>query len=157
MSETAAYIIYTSGSTGRPKGVVVGHRQIVNYIEGVNERMRFPSAASFALMQPLAFDGSATVLFSSLCKGGCLHIISEPVATDSVALGAYSESKQIACLKIVPSHLAALQSSARWEHLLPRCRLILGGDDSALCPFNAFGFPPGTIRSRLPQPPACYL
>jgi len=34
-----AYVIYTSGSTGRPKGVCIEHRNIVNYVLGVAERL----------------------------------------------------------------------------------------------------------------------
>ncbi len=35
-----AYVIYTSGSTGRPKGVCIEHRNIVNYVQGITERLR---------------------------------------------------------------------------------------------------------------------
>ena len=35
-----AYVIYTSGSTGRPKGVCIEHRNIVNYVLGIAERLR---------------------------------------------------------------------------------------------------------------------
>ena len=34
-----AYLIYTSGSTGRPKAVMGEHRQVVNYVRGVSERL----------------------------------------------------------------------------------------------------------------------
>src|SRR5438105_10658824 len=35
-----AYVIYTSGSTGRPKGVCITHRNIVNYVLRIAERLR---------------------------------------------------------------------------------------------------------------------
>src|SRR4029434_9329019 len=35
-----AYVIYTSGSTGKPKGVAIEHRNVVNYVLGVAERLR---------------------------------------------------------------------------------------------------------------------
>ena len=130
LPKIAAYILYTSGSTGRPKGVVVGHQQILNYLKGVNERAKFPSSASFAMLQALAFDFSVTVLFSSICTGGCLHLIPEHTSTDAVALGSYLERERIDCLKITPSHLAALLSSPEPERFVPRQRLILGGETS---------------------------
>jgi amino acid adenylation domain-containing protein len=129
-SDAGAYILYTSGSTGRPKGVVVEHRQIVNYIDGVTARAEFPASASYAMVQPLAVDSSVTVLFSSLCKGGCLHVISEDVSTDPVLLGAYLDREQVDCLKIAPSHLAALQSGPGAQRFVPRRRLIVGGEAS---------------------------
>ena len=132
MREMAAYVIYTSGSTGHPKGVLVGHKQIVNYVEGVSDRVEFSSSAPFALMQPLAFDFSMTVLFTSICKGLCLHIIPEEGSNDPIALGAYFEREGIEYLKITPSHLAALQiNSPGWERIVSDGRrLLLGGEAS---------------------------
>src|SRR5215831_15249118 len=125
--ERAAYIIYTSGSTGRPKGVVVEQRQIVNYVAGVGERVRVAKGAKFALMQSLAFDFSLTVLFTSLSQGGCLHVMTEEAAVDPEVLGEYLAREGVECLKIAPSHLAALQSGSGWEGVLPSQRLLLGG------------------------------
>src|SRR5207249_11882484 len=36
--DNVAYVIYTSGSTGRPKGVCIEHRNIVNYVRGVDRK-----------------------------------------------------------------------------------------------------------------------
>jgi amino acid adenylation domain-containing protein len=129
--QTAAYIIYTSGSTGRPKGVVIEHRQIRNYMLGVSERAAFPPAARYAMLQPLTVDSSATVLYAALCQGGCLQLIPESTATDAAALMAYWKTEPPDCLKIAPSHLAALQAGADARHFVPRRRLIVGGEASA--------------------------
>jgi pristinamycin I synthase-3/4 len=128
--EQAAYVLYTSGSTGHAKGVVVEHRQIVNYLEGVSRRAGLSCCQSFAMVQPLAVDSSVTMLYSSLCKGGCLHVVSEHVAIDPSALSRYFETERIDCVKIAPSHLAALMSGLHPERLLPRRRLIVGGEES---------------------------
>ena len=98
-AEMAAYVIYTSGSTGRPKGVVIEQRQLLNYVHAVTLRAEMPSG-SFAMLQPLAVDSSLTVLFSSLCHGGTLHMITEEIATDPALLKAYFRHTKIDCLKI---------------------------------------------------------
>ena len=54
--ERAAYLIYTSGSTGRPKGVVVEHRQLVNYVQAVLERLRLEPDARLGLVSTVAAD-----------------------------------------------------------------------------------------------------
>jgi amino acid adenylation domain-containing protein/FkbM family methyltransferase len=125
-----AYVVYTSGSTGRPKGVGVEHRQLLNYLNGILARLELPDRISFATVSTIASDLGNTVLFSSLCTGGTLHIISRDRASDADAMGEYFARHPIDCLKIVPSHLSALQAPARSQPALPRRLLILGGEAS---------------------------
>jgi amino acid adenylation domain-containing protein len=124
----AAYVMYTSGSTGRPKGVVVEHRQLVNYVYGVCESLRLRENTSYATVSTLAADLGHTTMFAALCTGATLHIISDEMVADAPALADYFQRHQIDCLKIVPSHLAALVASVEPGLLLPRRQLILGGE-----------------------------
>lgn len=128
--ENLAYILFTSGSTGKPKGVAVEHRQLLNYIFAVGERLCLPAGANFATVSTFAADLGNTVIFPSLCTGGCLHIISEETATDPSGLAGYFDQHSIDCLKIVPSHLASLLTPANPQHVIPSKRLILGGEAS---------------------------
>lgn len=130
-SDNLAYVIYTSGSTGTPKGVAIEHRQLLNYLYAIQERLNLPSGASFATVSTFAADLGNTAIFPALCSGGCLHIVSQERATDPEALAQYFRRHSIDCLKIVPSHLAALLTSAQAESILPRRRLILGGETAS--------------------------
>ncbi|BAY10175.1 non-ribosomal peptide synthetase [Calothrix sp. NIES-2098] len=125
-----AYILFTSGSTGKPKGVAIEHQQILNYIHAIIDRLNLPtnSTYNFALVSTLAADLGNTVLFPALCTGGCLHIISYDCATDPVLFTEYCQKYPIDCLKIVPSHLNSLLLSPKPESVLPRQKLILGGE-----------------------------
>lgn len=127
-SKNIAYVIYTSGSTGVPKPVAVEHQQVCNYLHGIRARLNLPSGSSFATVSTFAADLGNTAIFSSLCMGGCLHVISPERATDADALAEYCRYHAIDCLKIVPSHLAALLASPNPESILPRQKLILGGE-----------------------------
>jgi len=126
--ENLVYVIYTSGSTGKPKGVAVEHRQLLNYLHGILERLDLPEGASFATVSTFAADLGNTAIFPALCTGGCLHIISHERATSPEALVEYCESHPIDCLKIVPSHLNALLTASHPEQILPKKYLILGGE-----------------------------
>ncbi|MFP2910880.1 amino acid adenylation domain-containing protein, partial [Pyxidicoccus sp. 3LFB2] len=126
--ENLAYVIFTSGSTGRPKGVAIEHRQLVNYVEGVSHRLELPDAARFASVSTLAADLGNTAVFPALCRGGVLHLVSREHASDPAALSALFEQEGVDCLKVVPAHLQALLASERPERVLPRQRLVLGGD-----------------------------
>ena len=123
-----AYVIYTSGSTGKPKGVGIEHRNIVNYVLGVSERFGFEPGMQHAIISTIAADLGNTVLFPALATGGTLHVIAQERAENGALLAEYFEREKIDVLKIVPSHFAALNP----ERVMPRKRLILGGEASRL-------------------------
>src|SRR5262249_21615703 len=125
-------VIFTSGSTGQPKGVAVPHRQIVNYVLSIRERLKLPEPASYALVSTIAADLGHTMLFPSLCIGGTLHVIDREPAMLAEGSATDAAEHQIDCLKIVPSHLAALVSAAQDDDWLPRLRLVLGGEASSI-------------------------
>ena len=131
-AEHLAYVIYTSGSTGRPKGVCIEHRNIVNYVLGVAERLRLEPGMSYATVSTIAADLGNTVIFPALATGGCLHVISRERSESQAMLAEYFGREGIDVLKIVPSHLAALQSGRDPQQVMPRRRLILGGEASRL-------------------------
>ena len=126
--EHLAYVIYTSGSTGKPKGVCIEHRNIVNYVQGVIERLRLEPGMSYASVSTIAADLGNTVVFPALVTGGTLHVIAQERVENGGLLAAYFEREPIDVLKIVPSHLSALNP----ERVMPRKRLILGGEASRL-------------------------
>jgi amino acid adenylation domain-containing protein len=125
-----AYVIYTSGSTGVPKGVAVEHRQLSNYVQGTLKRLGLPEDAGYAMVSTFAADLGHTALFPSLSSGGTLHRIAEELTSDPIALATALERDPVDCLKITPSHLAALLAGAPSPWLLPRACLVLGGEAS---------------------------
>jgi amino acid adenylation domain-containing protein len=127
-----AYVLFTSGSTGEAKGVLVEHRQLTNYGRGLVEALGIGPARSFVLLQPLGFDSGLSVIMGAAMTAGCLHVLSEEAGLDPLAVSAHFAKHRVDCLKIVPSHLAALLRGARetgWPgRLLPREYLLLGGE-----------------------------
>lgn len=131
LAENLAYVIFTSGSTGRPKGVAVEHRQLANYVNAIWEKLEIPEGGSFAMVSTISADLGNTALFPALCKKGVLHLIAEERSANADALADYFSRNQIDCLKIVPTHLSALLAAGNAAAILPRKRLILGGDSSS--------------------------
>jgi amino acid adenylation domain-containing protein len=128
--ENAAYLIYTSGSSGQPKGVLVEHRSLVGYSLAVIDRFEYSSGWNYVTLASVATDLGNTVLFPALLVGGTLHLISPERANHPKSLGEYFQREQIDVLKIVPSHLNALQAGANSNPIMPRRHLILGGEVS---------------------------
>ena len=128
--EQLAYVLFTSGSTGMPHGVGVEHRQLLNYVKGVLERLDLETIESFATVSTLAADLGNTSLFPALLTGRCLHVISKERLGHPEAMAEYFDRHRVDVLKIVPSHLLALETPARPAGPLPRRFLILGGEAS---------------------------
>jgi amino acid adenylation domain-containing protein len=126
--ENLIYIIYTSGSTGQPKGVAVEHRQLLNYLSGIAARLALPPRTHFATLSTFAADLGNTAIFPALCGGGCLHLLSQEHGADPEALADNMRRHPVDCLKIVPSHLAALLTTTHPEQVMPRRCLIIGGE-----------------------------
>jgi len=120
-----AYVIYTSGSRGTPKGVGVEHRQLFNYVHGLTAELRPRRLMKWATVSSFTTDLAHTGLFPPLATGGSAHVLPRDLSLDGSALEDYVNAESIDCLKIAPSHLAALSGSSR---PLPRQLLILGGE-----------------------------
>ncbi|MET0402280.1 MAG: AMP-binding protein, partial [Cystobacter sp.] len=121
---------YTSGSTGMPKGVCIEHRHLACYVEGVTQRLELAPGTSFASVSTLAADLGHTAIFPTLCTGGALHMVDKETVTDPGRMRAHVEQHAVGGMKIVPTHLGALLAAPGAEKLLPRERLVLGGDVS---------------------------
>jgi len=80
--ESAAYVLFTSGSTGEPKGVTMPHRALANLITWQNRRPSGAAGGSTLQFFPLSFDVSFQEIFSTLCGGGTLRLVSESPRKD---------------------------------------------------------------------------
>ena len=127
-SENLVYVMFTSGSTGQPKGVTIEHRQLLNYLHGIQARLALPNGSKFAIVSTFAADLGNTSIFPALCSGGCLHVVSQASASDPLALAEYLYRYEVDCLKIVPSHLASLLAAIPNQTIALPKRLILGGE-----------------------------
>ncbi|MET0647784.1 MAG: amino acid adenylation domain-containing protein [Pyrinomonadaceae bacterium] len=126
--EQLAYVLFTSGSTGRPKGVMVEHRQLANYVHGIVEKLTGFGVSTYAMVSTFAADLGNTVLFASLCGGGCLHLLTQEAAFDPDAFADYFGKRPLDCLKVVPSHLSNVLAASPSAKALPLRALILGGE-----------------------------
>lgn len=81
--ESAAYVLFTSGSTGEPKGVTMPHRALHNVIAWQNRRPSGAVGGWTLQFFPLSFDVSFQEVFSTLCGGGTLRVVTGTQRKDS--------------------------------------------------------------------------
>ncbi|MDJ0838003.1 MAG: amino acid adenylation domain-containing protein [Acidobacteriota bacterium] len=77
LPDNLAYLIYTSGSTGSPKGVAVNHRLLSNLITWQLACEMVKPGQKTLQYTALNFDVSFQEIFTTLCSGGTLVMISE--------------------------------------------------------------------------------
>ena len=66
--QNLAYVIYTSGSTGKPKGVMIEHRNVVNFLTGMDRAIGSKPGVWLAVTS-ISFDISVLELFWTLTRG----------------------------------------------------------------------------------------
>ena len=68
-SNDLAYVMYTSGSTGKPKGVKVRHRNVVNFVAGMDNILGGEPPGVWLAVTSISFDISILELFWPLSHG----------------------------------------------------------------------------------------
>lgn len=82
--DNLAYVIYTSGSTGVPKGVAMSHRGLTRLIQWqINDG---PPGLTTLQFTPICFDVTFQEVFSTLCTGGTLLLVSDGLRRDTERL-----------------------------------------------------------------------
>jgi amino acid adenylation domain-containing protein len=142
--DSAAYVLFTSGSTGEPKGVAMPHRALANLVTWQNRQPSGAVGGSTLQFAPLSFDVSFQEIFSTLCGGGTLRLLSETQRKDPamlirlvaaegiermflpfVALQAFAEA---ACASGTwPASLRVLISSGEQLRITPEIRRLCAG------------------------------
>ena len=90
--EHLAYVIYTSGSTGKPKGVMVEHRNVLNFMAGMDDTLGFDKnqdgfdknqdqPGTWLAVTSISFDISVLELFWTLTRGFKVIIQEEEART----------------------------------------------------------------------------
>ncbi|KAG0044807.1 hypothetical protein BGZ83_009920 [Gryganskiella cystojenkinii] len=120
-----AYVIYTSGSSGKPKGVMVEHRGLTNFAVGHSRSLGIDDTSRVTQFFSFSFDASALEIFSALCFGGVLHVLSDQTRHERNLIWKYFDKHSITHATMAPS---ALQDCEGLSPLATPLSLVLGGE-----------------------------
>jgi amino acid adenylation domain-containing protein len=113
-----AYLIYTSGTTGLPKGVMVEHHSAINTFISLFEiykpDYRITAYTSYV------FDVSVSEIFTTLLRGAELHIVSDKIRLNCVALSDYLIENKINVAYLPPVILRQLP-----ERVYPNLKTLI--------------------------------
>lgn len=124
-----AYLIYTSGSTGKPKGVMIEHRNVINFIAGIGDRLPIAQQGSVLCLTTISFDIFITESILPLLNGLQVVLASEEDQKDTRRLSALIRSG-VDAVQITPSHLRGLLADDHKDELFGRIRLLMVGGEA---------------------------
>jgi amino acid adenylation domain-containing protein len=122
-----AYVIYTSGSTGAPKGVVVEHASLRNLIFWHRRAFAITEADRATQIASPGFDATVWELWPYLTAGASIHVPTDEVRADPVALRDWLVSARIS-VSFLPTALAEAVLTLDWPAELSLRCLLTGGD-----------------------------
>lgn len=90
-----AYVLYTSGSTGKPKGVGMTHQSLSNLIRWQLQDELHSQGLGTLQFASFCFDVSFQEIFSTLCSGGELMMLSKKMKRDIASWVSLIKKKRI--------------------------------------------------------------
>ncbi|TKI55077.1 amino acid adenylation domain-containing protein [Brevibacillus antibioticus] len=127
-----AYAIYTSGSTGKPKGVMIEHRSLVNFINGMKERIGFAADKPVLSITTMSFDIFALETILPLTLGAQIVIATESEQMDVNRLASLITRHNVKMLQMTPSRMQLLLASNDKLWLEQVTDIMIGGENFPL-------------------------
>lgn len=127
--ENLVYVIYTSGSTGKPKGVMLEHKNLVNLIYFEYQKTSIEFETKVLQFSTISFDVCYQELFSTLLKGGELHVIDNDKKRDIEQLFSFIQVNDIETV-VLPTALLKFIMGEEYAKKFPNCvkNIITAGE-----------------------------
>ncbi|MBN2862729.1 MAG: amino acid adenylation domain-containing protein [Bacteroidales bacterium] len=118
-AESILYVIYTSGSTGEPKGVMITHRNMINLLFFQYQECDIDFKGRILQFTTPSFDVCYQEIFSTLLRGGELHILTEQVKDDPFRLLQFIEESRISVIFLPTAYLKFIMNEKEYTDYLP--------------------------------------
>lgn len=125
-----AYMIYTSGSTGKPKGVMITHENVINFNNGVSQRIGLTSDQTVLSLTTMSFDIFVLESLVPLMNGCEVVIGSSDDQKDTIALAQLFTDATVDTVQMTPSHVKLLLSSEKSAEMLQNVQTLLVGGEA---------------------------
>src|SRR5258707_3527473 len=124
--EGIVYVLYTSGSTGRPKGVEITHRNLGNFLHGMQQQLRPTAKDRFLAVTTVTFDIAGLELYLPLMVGARVVMASSEALHNPRMLARLIRRSAATHVQATPSLWRVLLSSS--ETRLNGVQALVGGE-----------------------------
>jgi enterobactin synthetase component F len=124
--DSVAYVLYTSGSTGRPKGVEITHRNLGNFLHGMQQQLRPTARDRFLAVTTVIFDIAGLELYLPLMVGARVVMASNDALHNPRALARLIRYSGATHVQATPSLWRVLLSCS--ETRLNGVHALVGGE-----------------------------
>ena len=124
-----SYVIYTSGSTGKPKGVMLTHKNIVNFIYSIMEKIKLPPDSTIVSITTISFDIFVLESLLPLLNGMEIIIATEEAQTDGKIFNNLCINNNVNIIQTTPSRLETFLYDDNNIDFIKKVKyLLIGGE-----------------------------
>ena len=124
-----AYLIYTSGSTGKPKGVKISHKNLYNFVKGMNKIIKFNKHKTMVSVTTICFDIFGLELWCSLCFGLKLVIANEEEQNSPELLNKLCLENGVNIIQTTPSRFSTIfEEKSNLDFMKNITEILVGGE-----------------------------
>ena len=128
-SSDLAYVLYTSGSTGSPKGVMIEQRSVVNFFNGITEKIDFSDDKKILALTTVSFDIFVLETLFPLTRGLTVVLADENEQKNPKLLADIIINYEIDMLQITPSRMQLLLNHDKDIKCLKNIKeIMIGGE-----------------------------
>lgn len=129
LPDSLMYLIYTSGSTGKPKGVMLTHKNVHNFLNGINNIIDFKNYNNILSLTTISFDIFVLELWGGLINGLTVIIATENEQKNSQLLNKLCIENHVEMLQTTPSRMSFfIKDTKNLEFLKNISVVMLGGE-----------------------------
>ncbi len=129
-ADNLAYVIYTSGTTGKPKGVMIEHKQVNNFISGVNRLTGINKQSSILCITTICFDIFVLETLLPLLNGLKVIITKENTDIDGNIIGNLITNNKIDIMQSTPSRIKLLMENSFFRVAIGSLKMLLIGGEA---------------------------
>ena len=129
-SDSLMYLIYTSGSTGNPKGVMLTHKNVHNFIVGINNIIDFKNSKTILSLTTICFDIFGLELWGGLTNGLTVVMATEDEQNNAEKLNKLCLENNVELLQTTPSRMSFFLNSNDSLEFLGNLKCIMLGGES---------------------------